>query len=42
MRVQLLITGGVRSNPTNQDLTYGQGYSGKCEELRVYTGIQGV
>ena len=37
-----LINGGVGNNPTNQNLTYGQGYSGKCEELKVYTGIQGV
>jgi len=39
--VQLLITRGVGTNPTNQNLTYGQGYSGKCEALGVYTGIQG-
>ena len=39
--VQLLITGGMGSNPANQNLTYGQGYYGKCEELGVYTGIQG-
>ena len=37
-----LINGGVGNNPTNQNLTYDQGYSGKCEKLGVYTGIQGV
>ena len=41
--VQLLITGGIGSNPANQNLTYGQGYSGKCEELgyiREYRGAE--
>ena len=37
-----LINGGVGNNPTNPNLTYGQGFSGKCEALEVYTGIKGV
>jgi len=40
--VHSLINGGVGNNSTNQNLTYGQGYSGKCEALEVYTGIKGV
>jgi len=30
------------SNPTNQNLTYGQGYYGKYEELGVYRDTGGA
>ena len=40
--VQLLITGGMGSKPANQNLTYSQGYYGKCEELGVLILIQEV